>query len=170
MDLDLDASTVTFRDEARDFLRANVPSDPLPSFDTAAGFEAHRQWERVLAEHRYSAVSWPRELGGRDASMLEWVVFEEEYYAAGAPARVSQNGIFLLAPTLFAHGTEEQRRRILPRMAQADDIWAQAWSEPEAGSDLAGIKSSARRTDGGWILDGQSQLRRLRLRVVPIRP
>ncbi|MCZ4275402.1 acyl-CoA dehydrogenase family protein [Rhodococcoides yunnanense] len=155
MDLDLDASTVAFRDEARDFLRANVPSDPLPSFDTAAGFEAHRQWERVLAEHRYSAVSWPRELGGRDASMLKWVVFEEEYYAAGAPARVSQNGIFLLAPTLFAHGTEEQRRRILPRMAQADDIWAQAWSEPEAGSDLAGIKSSARRTDGGWILDGQ---------------
>jgi alkylation response protein AidB-like acyl-CoA dehydrogenase len=68
---------------------------------------------------------------------------------------VSQNGIFLLAPTLFAHGTPEQLARVLPPMARADEIWAQAWSEPEAGSDLAGIKSRAVRTDGGWLLSGQ---------------
>ncbi|HKC27567.1 MAG TPA: acyl-CoA dehydrogenase family protein, partial [Jatrophihabitans sp.] len=72
-----------------------------------------------------------------------------------APLRVSQNGIFLLAPTLFAHGTPEQLRRLLPPMARADEIWAQAWSEPEAGSDLAGIKSRAVRTEGGWLLSGQ---------------
>ncbi len=155
MNLDLGADTEKFRDDARAFLISNVPSTPLPSMDTAEGFEAHRQWERVLADNRYSVVSWPEELGGRGASMLEWVIFEDEYYAAGAPARVSQNGIFLFAPTLFAHGTEEQRSRILPRMARADDIWAQAWSEPEAGSDLAGIRSSAVRTEGGWILNGQ---------------
>lgn len=155
MDLDLGEDTERFRDEARAFLQAHVPSSPLPSFDTVDGFAAHRQWERELAAARYSAVSWPQEYGGRDATMLEWVVFEEEYYAAAAPARVSQNGIFLLAPTLFEHGTAEQCARVLPRMASGEDIWAQAWSEPGAGSDLAGITSSANRVDGGWVLNGQ---------------
>ncbi|MGI5221751.1 acyl-CoA dehydrogenase family protein [Nocardia sp. CA-290969] len=155
MDLDLDDSTREFQREVREFLAAHVPAEPLPSMDTAAGFEAHREWERTLAEARLSVVSWPHEFGGRDASLLEWVLFEQEYYAAGAPGRVSQNGIFLLAPTLFEHGTPEQLQRIMPRMARGDDIWAQAWSEPEAGSDLAGIRSTARRADGGWVLSGQ---------------
>lgn len=155
MDLDLDEAATTFRGEVRDFLAANVPATPLASMDTKAGFEAHREWERTLAAARLSVVAWPSELGGRDASLLEWVLFEEEYYAAQAPGRVSQNGIFLLAPTLFEHGTPEQLARLMPRMARADDIWAQAWSEPEAGSDLASIRSSARQTDGGWILNGQ---------------
>ncbi|MFI1462944.1 MULTISPECIES: acyl-CoA dehydrogenase family protein [Nocardia] len=155
MDLDLDESTREFQREVREFLAANVPAEPLPSMDTAAGFEAHREWEHTLAEARLSVVSWAPEYGGRDASLLEWVLFEQEYYAAAAPGRVSQNGIFLLAPTLFEHGTPEQLARIMPRMARGDDIWAQAWSEPEAGSDLAGIRSTARRTDGGWVLSGQ---------------
>ena len=155
MDLELDSAAAQFQLEVRDFLRANVPPEPLPSMDTREGFEAHRAWEHTLADARLSVVSWQREYGGRDASLLEWVLFEEEYYAAGAPGRVSQNGIFLLAPTLFEHGTPEQLERILPRMARADDIWAQAWSEPEAGSDLAGIRSSAKRAEGGWILNGQ---------------
>ncbi|MBF6099570.1 acyl-CoA dehydrogenase family protein [Nocardia cyriacigeorgica] len=155
MDLDLDQATRDFQLEVRDWLAANKPAQPLPSMDTKAGFEAHREWEHTLAEARYSVVSWPQEYGGRDASLLEWVLFEQEYYAAGAPGRVSQNGIFLLAPTLFEHGSPEQLARIMPRMARADDIWAQAWSEPEAGSDLAGIRSTARRTDGGWLLSGQ---------------
>ncbi|WP_280314601.1 acyl-CoA dehydrogenase family protein [Nocardia wallacei] len=155
MDLDYDAAIEDFRLEVREFLRANVPAAPLPSMDTRAGFEAHRAWERTLADAGLSVVSWPRVHGGRDASLLEWVLFEEEYYAAGAPGRVSQNGIFLLAPTLFEHGSPEQLARILPRMARGDDIWAQAWSEPEAGSDLAGIRSTARRANGGWVLNGQ---------------
>src|SRR5919198_2277163 len=104
---------------------------------------------------RDEALSWLAEYGGRDASPLQWVMFEEEYYAAGAPARVSANGISLLGPALFAHGTEEQKARILPAMARSDDIWAQAWSEPEAGSDLAAVRSRASRTDGGWLLSGQ---------------
>ena len=155
MDLDLDADTVAFRDEVRAFLAEHVPAGGLPSMDTAEGFEAHRAWEHTLAEARLSVVSWPRELGGRDASLLQWVVFEEEYFAAQAPLRVSQNGIFLLAPTLFAHGTPEQLARIMPPMACADEIWAQAWSEPEAGSDLASLRSRAVRSDGGWLLSGQ---------------
>lgn len=155
MNLDLDESAVAFQQEVRDFLASNMPAAPLPSMDTAAGFEAHREWEHTLADARFSVVSWPAELGGRDASLLEWVLFEQEYYAARAPGRVSQNGIFLLAPTLFEHGTPEQLARIMPRMARADDIWAQVWSEPEAGSDLAGIRSTAKKVDGGWVLNGQ---------------
>lgn len=155
MDLDLDRATREFQDEVREFLAVDKPKTPLPSMDTKAGFEAHRDWERTLADARLSVVSWQREYGGRDASLLEWVLFEQEYYAAGAPGRVSQNGIFLLAPTLFEHGSREQLERIMPRMARGDDIWAQAWSEPEAGSDLAGIRSTAKRTNGGWLLSGQ---------------
>jgi alkylation response protein AidB-like acyl-CoA dehydrogenase len=155
VDLDLDQATQEFQREVREFLAANKPAKPLASMDTKAGFEAHRAWERTLADARLSVVAWPEEFGGRDASLLEWVLFEQEYYAAGAPGRVSQNGIFLLAPTLFEHGTPEQLERIMPRMARGDDIWAQAWSEPEAGSDLAGIRSTARRTSGGWLLSGQ---------------
>ncbi|CAM4513815.1 acyl-CoA dehydrogenase family protein [Nocardia ninae] len=155
MDLDIDQATQEFQTEVREFLAANKPAQPLPSMDTQAGFEAHRAWEHTLADARLSVVAWPESYGGRDASLLRWVLFEQEYYAAGAPGRVSQNGIFLLAPTLFEHGTPEQLDRIMPRMARADDIWAQAWSEPEAGSDLAGIRSTARRTNGGWLLSGQ---------------
>lgn len=155
MDLEFDDATTAFRNEVRDFLEKNVPAQPLPSMDTAAGFEAHREWERTLADARLSVVSWPKELGGRDASLLEWVIFEEEYYRSGAPGRVSQNGIFLLAPTLFEHADQQQLDRIMPRMARADDIWAQAWSEPESGSDLASLRSSAKKVDGGWILNGQ---------------
>ncbi|ADP81254.1 acyl-CoA dehydrogenase family protein [Pseudofrankia inefficax] len=155
MDLELGPSTVAFRDEVRAWLADNVPAPPLPPLDTAEGFAAHRAWEARLAQARLSVVSWPAELGGRDASLVDWVVFEEEYYAAGAPPRVSQNGVFLLAPTLFAHGTPEQRARLLPPMARGEQIWAQAWSEPDAGSDLAALRSRADRVDGGWRLSGQ---------------
>ena len=150
MDLDTDPA---FRAEVRSWLAAHVPT--LPSMDTPDGFAAHREWERELADARLAVVSWPSEYSGRDASLVDWLVFEEEYHAAGAPGRVSQNGIFLLAPTLFAHGTEEQRDRLLPRMARADDVWAQAWSEPEAGSDLAALRARAVQVDGGWLLSGQ---------------
>src|SRR3546814_19248737 len=93
---------------------------------------------------------------GREASLGEWVIFEEEYYRAGAPGRVSQNGIFLLAPIIFDHGTKEQQDRFLPSMATGEKVWAQAWSEPEAGSDLASLKSTAARDEGrgGWVLTG----------------
>lgn len=155
MDLDLTDSELAFRAEAREWLSAHVPRTPLPSMDTAEGFVAHQAWEKQLCDARWSVVSWPRELGGREASLVEWVIFEEEYYRAGAPGRVSQNGIFLLAPIIFDHGTPEQQQRFLPTMASGEKVWAQAWSEPEAGSDLASLRSSATRVDGGWRLSGQ---------------
>ncbi|GAA2154052.1 acyl-CoA dehydrogenase family protein [Nocardioides koreensis] len=157
MDLDLSGQARAFRDDARAWLEANVPAGPLPSMDTAAGFRAHQEWEARLADARWSVVSWPEAYHGREASLVEWVLFEEEYHRAGAPGRVSQNGIFLLAPILFDHGTPEQQDRFLPSMATGERIWAQCWSEPEAGSDLASLRATARRDDdrGGWVLDGQ---------------
>ncbi|KQW53030.1 acyl-CoA dehydrogenase [Nocardioides sp. Root1257] len=157
MDLTLSESELAFQAEAREWLTANVPAEPLPSMDTADGFVAHQEWERRLSDARWSVVSWPTAYSGREASLVEWVVFEEEYYRAGAPGRVSQNGIFLLAPIIFDHGTPEQQDRFLPTMATGERIWAQCWSEPEAGSDLASLRSTAARDDerGGWVLNGQ---------------
>jgi alkylation response protein AidB-like acyl-CoA dehydrogenase len=100
-------------------------------------------------------VTWPEQYGGRDADLLQWLAFEAEYWSAGAPTRVSQNGIFLLAPTIFEFGTAAQQDRFLPPMANADEVWAQGWSEPGAGSDLAALRSRADRVDGGWRLNGQ---------------
>ncbi|WP_328683946.1 acyl-CoA dehydrogenase family protein [Streptomyces sp. NBC_00343] len=155
MDLDFTPDQEAFRTEARAWLRAHVPAVPLPSLETAEGFAAHRAWEAQLAADRWSVVSWPEEYGGRGVDIVRWLVFEEEYYAAGAPGRVGQNGINLLAPTLFDHGTREQRALVLPSMATGEVVWAQAWSEPEAGSDLASLTSRAVRTGGGWLLSGQ---------------
>ena len=125
MDLSYTAEEEVFRGEARDWLAANVPAEALASFDTAAGFEQHRRWEATLYEGRWSAVSWPVEYGGRGANYIKWLVFEEEYYGAGAPGRVNQNGIFLLGPTIMEVGTEQQKARLLPRMAAGQDIWCQ---------------------------------------------
>jgi alkylation response protein AidB-like acyl-CoA dehydrogenase len=157
MDLTFTTSEEQFRAECRDWLAAHVPRPALPSGDTREGFAAHLEWERALFEARFAVVSWPAEYGGRDASLWEWLIFEEEYYAAGAPQRVTQNGIFLLAPTIFEFGTQEQRDRILPKMAAGEQAWCQGWSEPNAGSDLAGIQSKGVRDDAasGWRLSGQ---------------
>ncbi|AQT72024.1 acyl-CoA dehydrogenase family protein [Streptomyces sp. fd1-xmd] len=155
MDLTQTAEVEAFRAEARAWLADHVPASPLPSLETREGFAAHREWEAVLHADRWSAVSWPEEYGGRGVDLVKWLVFEEEYWAAGAPGRVSQNGISLLAPTLFDHATAEQRARVLPPMASGEVVWAQAWSEPESGSDLASLTSRAVRTEGGWLLSGQ---------------
>jgi alkylation response protein AidB-like acyl-CoA dehydrogenase len=156
MDLTWSEREEVFRAEARGWLAANVPRDLAPG-DTRAGFTAHLDWERKLYDALWAVVSWPRQYGGRDATLWEWLIFEEEYYRAGGPPRVTQNGIFLLAPTLFEFGTQEQQDRYLPRMAAAQDLWCQGWSEPGAGSDLAAVRSSAVRDSerGGWLLSGQ---------------
>jgi alkylation response protein AidB-like acyl-CoA dehydrogenase len=146
-----------FRQEVREWLSANVPKQPLKSFDTEEGFQQHREWEARLNEGRWGMVTWPGELGGRDASLIEWLIFEEEYWRAGAPLRVNQNGIFLLGPTLMEYGTEEQKADILPKMANGTEVWCQGWSEPGAGSDMAAIRTRADLTEDGqhYIINGQ---------------
>ena len=125
------------------------------SGDTLDGFAQQLRWERRMHEAGWSAVSWPRAYGGRDGTLWDWLIFEEEYWRAGAPQRVTQNGIQILAPSIFEHGTQAQQDDLLPRIAAAQDLWCQGWSEPNAGSDLAGVSSRARRVADGWVLDGQ---------------
>ncbi len=157
MDLTLTPAEESFRAEARAWLAAHAPAPgTLASLDTAEGFEQHRRWEQEMAAERWSVVSWPERYGGRGVGIMEWLLFEEEYHRLRAPTRVSQNGIFLLAPTLLEYGTDAQKDRFLPPMARGDEIWCQGWSEPDAGSDLAGIRSRAEPAPGGgWVLNGQ---------------
>ncbi|MEI7886005.1 MAG: acyl-CoA dehydrogenase family protein [Actinomycetes bacterium] len=157
MDLTWSESEEAFRTEACSWLESNVPTPALPSGDTKKGFALHLDWEYRLAADQWSVVSWPKAFGGRDASLWQWLIFEEEYYRVGGPQRVTQNGIFLLAPTIFEFGTAAQQDYYLPRMSSAVDLWCQGWSEPNAGSDLAGVRSKATRDEaaGGWRLSGQ---------------
>ena len=157
MDLSVEPEREAFRVEVREWLAANVPAESLPSLDTPEGFAAHRDWERRMYDAGYAVVTWPERFGGRGVDLLDWLAFEEEYWAARAPVRVSQNGIFLLAPAMFEVATEAQLERFMVPMARADEVWAQGWSEPGAGSDLAALRSRGDRDDvrGGWRLNGQ---------------
>jgi len=155
MDLSFTEEQNTFREEVRGWLAAHVPAEPLKSFDTEEGFQQHRDWEATLNEGRWGMVTWPEELGGRGCDLIEWLIFEEEYYKAAAPKRVNQNGIFLLGPTLMEYGTEEQKARILPKMATGEEVWAQGWSEPNAGSDMAAIRSRADLDGDHYVINGQ---------------
>jgi alkylation response protein AidB-like acyl-CoA dehydrogenase len=154
IDLHYSAEQREFRAEVRAWMEAHVPRTPLETLESARGFAQHREWERTLARGNFGMVTWPREYGGRGAGLIEWLVFEEEYYRAGAPLRVSQNGIFLLGPTLMEFGTAEQKARYLPAMASGDEIWAQGWSEPQAGSDLAALRATALREGDEYVLRG----------------
>jgi alkylation response protein AidB-like acyl-CoA dehydrogenase len=155
MNLHYTPAEQAFRAEIRSWLERHVPVEPLPDFDsTREGFEAHRAWERTLHTGGWGMVTWPEAYGGRGLDLIRWLIFEEEYYRAGAPLRVNQNGIFLLGPTLIEYGTDEQKARFLPAMAAGDTIWAQAWSEPNAGSDLAGVRATAVPDGDDYLLSG----------------
>ena len=155
MDLNYTKEQDAFRQEARSWLEANVPGEPLESFDTREGFDQHCAWERKLHAAGWAMVPWPVEYGGRGANLLEWLIFEEEYYRAGCPGRVNQNGIFLLGPTIMEYGTPEQKARYLPKMASSEEVWAQGWSEPNAGSDMANIQATAIRDGDVYVVNGQ---------------
>ena len=154
MDLSYSNDEKLFRLEVREWLEAHIPGEPLLSFDTEEGFQQHREWERTLASGNWGMVTWPEAYGGRACNLIEWLIFEEEYYRASAPARVNQNGIFLLGPTLMEYGSDAQKARFLPAMAKGDEVWAQGWSEPNAGSDMAAIRSSATLDGDSYILKG----------------
>src|SRR5881396_650684 len=154
MDLEYTDEQEAFRDEVREWLHENVPKE-LPSAGSTEGFAAHRDWERRLFDAGYGTIRWPVEYGGRGADVVEQSIFQEEYLLAGGPLRVSELGKNLLGPTLMVHGTEEQRERWLPGILSAETIWSQGFSEPEAGSDLASIRTRAVRDDGGFVVSGQ---------------
>ncbi|MEJ5254135.1 MAG: acyl-CoA dehydrogenase family protein [Acidimicrobiales bacterium] len=154
MDLAFTAEEAGFAAEVRAWLAANL--DLPGSFSSLEEeFEWGRRWQARLAADRWVGIWWPVEYGGRGASPVQVAIFNMEYARAGAPQPVNRVGINLAGPTLLAHGTEEQKRRWLPRILDASEIWCQLFSEPDAGSDLASLSTRARRVDSGWLLTGQ---------------
>lgn len=155
MDLVFTPQQQAFRAEVRAWLAAHVPAQPLLTLECREGFEQHVAWERQLASGNWGMVTWPAAYGGRGLDLVQWLIFEEEYWAAGAPLRANQNGIFLLGPTIMEYGTPEQKARFLTPMAKGEVLWAQAWSEPGAGSDMAAIKTRAVRDGDHYVITGQ---------------
>jgi alkylation response protein AidB-like acyl-CoA dehydrogenase len=155
MDLNLTEDQQAFRDEVCGWLADNVPSDPLPLPSTDEGFAAHKEWERKLFDAGYAAIHWPKAYGGRDADLIDTAIFQEEYARAGAPQRINVLGLGLAGPTLIAFGTDEQKERWLRGILSCEDIWCQGFSEPDAGSDLANIKTTAVREGDTYVVNGQ---------------
>ena len=110
--------------------------------------ERRLEWEKTLGAARWSAIGWPETYGGRSASLAEQVIFAEEYMRAGAPGRVAHIGVELAGPTILHFGRDDQRKRFLPPIQRGEEMWAQGYSEPNAGSDLSNIKTSARLEKG----------------------
>ncbi|MBC9731785.1 acyl-CoA dehydrogenase family protein [Nocardioides marmotae] len=165
MDLSYSAEDEAFRAEVRAFLEEALRGDFAelrglggPGRDHEA-VEERLAWNRHLAEHGWTCVGWPTEHGGRGLSLSQQVIFHEEYARADAPARLNHLGEELLGPTLIAFGTPEQQQRFLPRIRAVEELWAQGYSEPGAGSDLANVQTRARLEDGPdgpqWVIDGQ---------------
>jgi alkylation response protein AidB-like acyl-CoA dehydrogenase len=149
-----------FRDEVRRWLQENLPWEwgvglPPRHDDLADEVASGREWQAKLAAERLVGVTWPADFGGRAAGPLEHFIVQEELARARAPELVGRIGVNLAGPTLLAHGSDTQKARWLPRILDASDLWCQLFSEPDAGSDLAGLRTSATRVDGGWRLNGQ---------------
>jgi len=117
-------------------------------------FELNLEWDRTLAAGGWSCITWPKEYGGRDATAAEFFAYRDEYFRSGAPERVTYLAEDLAGPTIIQHGSPEQIARFVPKMLRGEELWCQGYSEPEAGSDLAGIRTRARLENGTWIIDG----------------
>jgi alkylation response protein AidB-like acyl-CoA dehydrogenase len=153
VDLTLSPQEQDFRDELRAWLEANHPGQE-PDGDEA-GFEFRRDWQRRLHDNGWAGVSWPKEYGGRGATLVEQAIYNEEIVRAQAPSAANVLGLAMGGPTVIAHGTEEQKRRYLEPILSAEEIWCQGFSEPESGSDLASLKTRAVRDGDDWVVTGQ---------------
>ena len=154
MDLTLSPDEEAFRDELRAWLEENHPGDE-PKGDEEAAFEFRLEWQRKLHEAGWAGVSWPKEYGGRGATLIEQAIFSEEMVRAKTPALANVLGLAMGGPTVIAHGTEEQKERYLEPILSAEEIWCQGFSEPESGSDLASLKTKAVKSNGEWVVTGQ---------------
>lgn len=161
MDLRFSASEEAFRETARTWLEENLVGEFAAlrgrggPGDEHESFEERHAWERHMAAAGWTCLGWPKEHGGRDCTLFEQVIWNEEYARARAPGRVGHIGENLLGPTLIAYGTEEQKRRFLPGIASGKELWCQGYSEPNAGSDLANVQTRAELRDGEWVITGQ---------------
>jgi hypothetical protein len=162
MDFTYPPEAEAFRAEFRSWLDANLPDDLRAgalgggSLDLVGERLARlRTWNRALADAGYAAIAWPPEWGGRGAGLMEQVVYAEEMHRAQAPGTLNPIGLSNIAPAIIAHGTDDQKRTLLPRMRRGDDIWCQGFSEPDAGSDLASLRTTAVRDGDDWVVNGQ---------------
>ena len=162
MDFEYTAEQESFRHKVRAWLDANLPKDlcvddaqderVAPNREV---FDRRRAWQAQLHEAGYAGLSWPKEYGGRAASLIEQVIWDEEYSRARAPVLPNYFGLGLCGPTLMNWGTEAQKKRFLPRILGAEDIWCQGYSEPGAGSDLAGLSTRAADMGDYFLVNGQ---------------
>ena len=161
MQLRFSAEDEAFRKEVRDWLDDNLVGEfralgarggPGSEHE---GFDVRLAWERRLGEAGWTGLGWPKQHGGRGATLTQQVIFNEEYVRAGAPARVGIVGEGLLGPTLIAFGTDEQQHRFLPPILKGEELWCQGYSEPDAGSDLANVQTRAVLDGDEWVVSGQ---------------
>ncbi|GAA4614782.1 acyl-CoA dehydrogenase family protein [Saccharopolyspora hordei] len=161
MDLTDNAEEAAFRRDVRDWLAEHLTGEFAAARGLGGpgreheGFDVRLAWDRLLADHGWTCLGWPREFGGREATVQQQVIFHEEYARANAPVRVGHIGEELLGPTLIAFGTPEQQRRFLPGIVGVRELWCQGYSEPGAGSDLAGVSTTAHRDGDEWVINGQ---------------
>lgn len=155
MQLELDANQKRFRDEVRAFVAQNLP--PAMARRIAQGYPARREdtlvWHRIVAKRGWAGVGWPREHGGTGWSAVERMIFLEECMRGNAPDLQGFN-LYMIGPVLMAFGTEEQKRTLLPRILNLDDWWCQGFSEPNAGSDLASLRTQAVRDGDHYVVNG----------------
>ena len=154
MDLTFSDSELAFRDELRAWFDAHDPGEE-PAGEDDAHYEWRRAFQRELADGGWAAVQWPVEYGGRGATMTESAIFFEELGRCGAPLPANVLGLLLAGPTIMTWGTPEQKDRYLNPILTAEEIWCQGFSEPDAGSDLAAVKTRAVRDGDDWVVTGQ---------------
>ncbi|HKV56364.1 MAG TPA: acyl-CoA dehydrogenase family protein, partial [Candidatus Binataceae bacterium] len=162
MDFEYTPEQEAFRAEVREWLAKNLPpelciDDPMDEriAPNQLVFEKRRTWQQKLAAGGWVGLSWPKQYGGRQATLLEQIIFDEEYFRARAPILPGYSGVGLLGPTLMHWGTDEQKKKYLPRILPGDDIWCQGYSEPGAGSDLAGLQTRAELKGDYFVVNGQ---------------
>lgn len=153
-DLPVVADDDAFRREFRTWLSDNVPAEPEP-LDPDEKIEFRRRWQKTLFESGWAGPAWPAEFGGRGAGPLQQFMYYEELALVQAPNLANEAGIVLLGPTLMVHGREDLKERFLPGILSGEEIWSQGFSEPNAGSDLAALRTRARLEDGQWVINGQ---------------
>ncbi len=154
MDLTLTDEEQAFRDEVRTWLAENHPG-PEPEGDDTAHFAFQREWQKTMHDAGWAGVSWPKEYGGRGATLLEQTIFYQEIARAKVPRPANILGLVMGGPVVMAHGDESQKERFLEPILSAEEIWCQGFSEPESGSDLASLKTRAVKENGGWRVTGQ---------------
>ena len=158
MDLNLTPAELEFRDELRAWLQANVPADwekHRTEDEMRERFEFLRAWQKKVYQAGWAGISWPKEYGGRGATLMEQVIFTEEMARAAAPPLANVLGLSLIGPTIIAFGTDAQKKRFLANILSADEIWCQGFSEPNAGSDLANVRTDARLDGAHYVINGQ---------------